>query len=166
MLILWAPARSPSMMSQSPPPFQMSSAFSLLLVPEPQPCIHSRIRSIKWCEERLGHETRSRVQEQLHLRNLLVHLFHKLNDKVHQLVLQHLLGVEVRDQETDIVALDRLSPQNIKALRTLCQEARELVDKDVLNLVGLLDLDAYSHTVDRRLDVHSFVLVTGHGKRV
>lgn len=35
--------------------------------------------------------------EELHLRDLLVYLFHELNDEIHQLVLQHLLGVEVRD---------------------------------------------------------------------
>jgi hypothetical protein len=37
--------------------------------------------------------------EKLHLRDLLVHLLHELDDKVHQLVLQHLFGVKVRDQE-------------------------------------------------------------------
>lgn len=42
------------------------------------------------------------------------------------------------------------------------QEARELVDEDVLNLVGLLDLDADAHRVDARLDEDPLVLVAGH----
>jgi hypothetical protein len=37
--------------------------------------------------------------EELHLRDLLVDLFHELDNKVDQLMLQHLLGVEIGDQE-------------------------------------------------------------------
>lgn len=37
--------------------------------------------------------------EELHFRNLLINLLHELDNKVDQLVLQHLLGVEVRNQE-------------------------------------------------------------------
>jgi hypothetical protein len=51
------------------------------------------------CQEALGDETCSGVQEKLHFRDLLVHVLHELDDKVHQLVLQHLLGVEVGDEE-------------------------------------------------------------------
>ena len=46
-----------------------------------------------------------RTYEELHLRNLPVDLLHELNDEVHQLVLQHLLGMEVGNEERDIVAL-------------------------------------------------------------
>lgn len=41
------------------------------------------------------------------------------------------------------------------------QEAGELVDQDVLNLVGLLDLYGHPDRVDGRLDEHPLVLVTG-----
>jgi len=58
-----------------------------------------------WRQEALGNETCSRVQEELHLRNLLVHVLHELNDEVHQLVLQHLLSVEVGNEEGNIIAL-------------------------------------------------------------
>lgn len=51
------------------------------------------------CQEALRHETCSGVQEKLHLRDLLVHILHELDDKVHQLVLQHLLSVEVGNEE-------------------------------------------------------------------
>ena len=51
------------------------------------------------CQEALSNETSSCVQEELHLRDLLVHILHELNDEVHQLVLQHLLSVEVGDEE-------------------------------------------------------------------
>lgn len=40
-----------------------------------------------------------RTYKKLHFRDLLVYLLHKLDDEVHQLVLQHLLSMEVRDQE-------------------------------------------------------------------
>lgn len=57
------------------------------------------------CQEALGNETSSGVQEELHLRDLLVHILHELNNEVHQLVLQHLLGVEVGDEERNVIAL-------------------------------------------------------------
>lgn len=47
----------------------------------------------------------SRTYEELHLRNFPVDLLHELNDEVYQLVLQHFLGVEVGNEERDIVAL-------------------------------------------------------------
>lgn len=61
--------------------------------------------------------------------------------------------------------LDGLPPQDEETLGSLLQEARELVYQDVLDLVGLLDLDADAHRVDGRLDEHALVLVTGDGKR-
>lgn len=42
-------------------------------------------------------------------------------------MLQHLLGVEVCDQERNIIALNRLSPQDEKGLCSLCQKSSELV---------------------------------------
>lgn len=42
----------------------------------------------------------------------------------------------------------------------MCQEPGELVYQDVLDLVGLLDLDANAYTVDTGLDEDSLVLVT------
>jgi hypothetical protein len=38
--------------------------------------------------------------------------------------------------------------------------------KDVLNLVGLFDLDAYPDTVDARLDQDTLILVSGDGQRI
>lgn len=93
---------------------------------------------------------------------------------------QHGLRMEVRDQEGDVIALeeilaatdlsvlpfpatskylDRFPPQNEEGLSSLCQKPLEFVYKDVFDLVGLLDLDAYAHTVDRRFDEHTLVLV-------
>ena len=46
-----------------------------------------------------------RTYKQLHLRYFLVDLFHKLNDKIDKLVLQHVFCVEIGDQERDIVSL-------------------------------------------------------------
>ena len=41
----------------------------------------------------------SRTYEEFHFGNLLVNLLHELDDKVYQLVLQHRLCVEIRDEE-------------------------------------------------------------------
>lgn len=104
--------------------------------------------------------------EELHFRNLLVNLLHELNDKVDELVLEHFLRVEVGDEERDVVALDGLPPQNEERLGSLSQEPCELMDQNVLNLVCLLDLDAYSYTVDTWLDVYTLILVSRHGERI
>jgi len=136
-------------------------------------------------QEALSHETCSCVQEKLHLRNLLVHILHELNDEVHQLVLQHLLGVEVGDEERNVIALpndqqslpssaqcpasayiDRLPPQDEERLRSLRQESRELVHQDMLDFIRLLDPYADSHTIHRRLDEDTFFLVSRHGQWV
>lgn len=61
-------------------------------------------------QEALSYETSSSVQEELHLRDLLVHILHELNNEVHQLVLQHLLGVEVGDEERNVIALPNDQP--------------------------------------------------------
>lgn len=47
---------------------------------------------------------------------------------------------------------------------THLQESGKLVDEQVLNLIGLLDLDADADGVDARLDQDSLVLVTGNGQ--
>lgn len=39
------------------------------------------------------------------------------------------------------------------------------MDKNTLNFVGLLDLDAYAHRVDGRLYQDALVLVAGDGQR-
>lgn len=45
--------------------------------------------------------------EEFHLRNLLVNLLHELYNEIHQLVLQHLLCMEIRNQERNIISLQR-----------------------------------------------------------
>lgn len=61
--------------------------------------------------------------------------------------------------------LDWFSPQDKECLCSLGQESCELVDEDILNLVGLLDLDADAHTVDTRLDEDLLVLVARNYQR-
>lgn len=46
--------------------------------------------------------------KEFHLRNFLVHLFHEFNHEINELVGEHLFRVEVRDEETDIIALHGL----------------------------------------------------------
>jgi hypothetical protein len=123
--------------------------------------------------------------EKLHLRDLLVDLLHELNNEVNQLVFQHLRRVEVSDQEWNIIALppdvsiaasllpgalsayrNRFPPQDKESLRSLRQETCELVDKDMLDLIGLLDLYADAHGVDTRLDEDALVLVSSNRQRL
>ena len=56
-------------------------------------------------EELLCDDTGPGVDRQLHLADLLVDLLHEVDDEVHQLVLVHLLRVEVGDEKTDIITL-------------------------------------------------------------
>ena len=56
-------------------------------------------------QELFSADTRSGVDGQLHLVDLLVDLLHEVNDEVHQLVLEHLLRVHVGDEEADVIVL-------------------------------------------------------------
>lgn len=56
-------------------------------------------------EEFLGDDASACVDSQLHLADLFVDFLHEMDDKVHQLVLIHLLRVEVGDEEADVIAL-------------------------------------------------------------
>lgn len=58
-----------------------------------------------------------------------------------------------------------LSAQDEERFGSLCQESRKLVYQDVLDLVGLLDLQAYADRVDAGLDEDSLVFVSGDGQR-
>ena len=50
-----------------------------------------------------------------------------MDDKVDQLVSQHLLSVEICDEEANVVSFDLLSPQDDKVLRPPHHETHELV---------------------------------------
>ena len=104
--------------------------------------------------------------KELHLGNLLVNLLHELNDEVNQLVLEHLLCMEVGNQKGDVISLDRFPPKDDEALCSLLQEPCELVDQNVFDLICLLDLDAYAHAVDAGLDEDALVLVARNGEGV
>ena len=60
--------------------------------------------------------------------------------------------------------LDGLPPQDEEGLGSLRQETGELVDKDMLNLVGLLDLDGHADGVYTGFDEDPLVLVSGNGQ--
>jgi hypothetical protein len=69
---------------------------------------HSTTKVLVTCNETLCPHT----YEELHLRDLLVHLFHKFNHEIYQLVGKHLFGVEVCNEEGNIEALHRLPAQD------------------------------------------------------
>lgn len=96
---------------------------------------------------------------------------------------QHLLGVKVCDEKGNIISLmivskmaktsgqhlqylDGFPPQNEKGLGALGQEASELVDKNVLNLIGLLYPDADSDAVDAGFYQDALVFVAGYRQRI
>lgn len=81
-------------------------------------------------------------------------------------MLQHLLCVEIGDQERDIVSLNWFPSQNDEALCSLLQEPCKFVDQDVLDFVCLLDLNAYTDTVDTGLDENALILVARDGEWV
>lgn len=66
------------------------------------------LRSAEGKIPRLWYESLQRLREtyeKLHLGNLFIYLFHELYDEIHQLMLQHLLRMEIRYQERDVVSL-------------------------------------------------------------
>ena len=62
--------------------------------------------------------------------------------------------------------LDGFPSEDEEGLGALCQEAGELVDQDVFDLVCLLDPDADADAVDTGLDEDTLVLIAGDGQRV
>lgn len=70
----------------------------------------------------------------------------------YELVLPHLLCVEIGDEEGDIVSGDSLAPQDDEALRPLHQKGRELFHEDGLDVVALLDAQGEPDRVHRALD--------------
>ena len=54
-----------------------------------------------------------------------------MNDKVHELVLPHLLEVDVGDEERDVLAFGGLATHYNELLGTLHQEPSELVAEDL-----------------------------------
>lgn len=67
-------------------------------------------------------------------------------------MLVHLLGVEVRDEERDVVPLDGLAPEHDEALGAHHHEPHELLAEDAFDVVSLLDEDGHADRVDGRLD--------------
>ena len=56
-------------------------------------------------EEFFRANTRASIERQFHVADFFVNLLHKVDDKVHEFVLVHLLGAEIRDEKADVVAL-------------------------------------------------------------
>ena len=60
----------------------------------------------------LSLSSRLQTYEELHFRDLLVNLLHELDDKVDQFVLEHLLGMEIRNEERDVVTLPDINTRD------------------------------------------------------
>jgi hypothetical protein len=70
------------------------------------------------------------------------------------------------DRRVRAANLDGLPAEDEEGLGPLGQEAGELVDQDVFDLVGLLDLDADTDAVDAGLDKDAFIVVSRDGQGV
>lgn len=60
---------------------------------------------------------------------------------------KHFFRVEVRDEETDVISLYWLPAQNEERFRSLGEEPSEFVNKNVLDLISLLDSDTYAYRI-------------------
>lgn len=118
-------------------------------------------RKIRFC-----HDTGSCIVGKLHLGDLLVYLFHELDDEVDEFVFEHGFGMEVGDEEGDVVAGDGFSAEDDEAFGSLHEEAGELVSQDAFDFVGLFDTDADADRIDTGLDEDLFALVAGDRKRL
>lgn len=103
------------------------------------------------------------VHSDLHAVDLTINLLHKLDNKVHKLVLPKVFKVLVGNEETKIIALDWLSAQNDKLLSTLHQEAREPVGQNLLDFISLLDTNTQANRVNGGLNEALFIFVTRNG---
>jgi hypothetical protein len=97
--------------------------------------------------------------EKLHFRNLLVHLFHELDHEINKLVGKHFFRVEVRNEETDVISLHRLPAQNEERFRSLSEEPSEFVDKNMFDLICLLDSDTYAYGIVAWLNLHFLIFI-------
>lgn len=122
-------------------------------------------KKLETLKKLLGTGSGPRINGQLHLADFLVNFLHKMNDKVDQFVLVHLFCVEVRDEEADVVALDRFPAQNHKIFGPHHHETRKLVAQNLLNFVGLLHGDADPDRVYARLDEDAFLFVAADHHR-
>ena len=94
-----------------------------------------------------------------------VDVLHELDDEVDELRLLHLFGVEVGDEEGEVVSGHRRASEDDEVLRPLREEAREAVDEHLFDLVALLDADRDAQAVDRRLDQRLLTLIARHHHR-
>ena len=96
-----------------------------------------------------------------------------LNDKVHQLVLQHRLRMKIGDQKRNIIPLNhvnlqrhtprtyrnRFPSQDDKTLCPSSKESSQFMSQNAFNVIRLFDFDANADGVDGRFDKDLFILV-------
>jgi len=119
-------------------------------------------------EEGLTGDTGTGVDRELHLRDLLVDVLHELDDEVDELALVEGLGVNVGDEEGDVVHLlavlvlggDGLAAEDEEVVRALGKEAHEPLGEDLVELIELLQADRDADAVHAGLDKHTLLLVT------
>ena len=79
--------------------------------------------------------SRTRVDGELHLADLLINLLHEVDDEVDELVLVHRLCVEVGNQEADVITL-RCNRKETFCWQTITSPAVSFVDSDLYLTTG------------------------------
>jgi len=129
--------------------FSFLNPLLLLLTKWKNLCNHGLVES-------LGGATSTSVDRKLHLRDLLVDIFHELNDEIDKLALVKSLSMNVGDKETDIISdlltivknlNDRLATKHKEVISTLSEEAHETLCKDGIELIELLKANANANAV-------------------
>ena len=78
-----------------------------------------------------------------------------MDDKVHQLVPQHLLSVEVRDEEADVVTINLLPPKNYKVLCPPHHEPHEFVTQQLLYFISLFNSNGNPKNLSNIHKIHN-----------
>lgn len=72
---------------------------------------------------------------------------------------KHFFRVEVGDEETDVISLHWLPAQNEERFGSLGEEPSEFVNKNVLDLICLLDSDTYAYRIVAWLDFDLLIFI-------
>lgn len=72
---------------------------------------------------------------------------------------KHFFRVEVCDEETDVISLHWLPAQNEERFRSLGEEPSKFVDKNVFDLICLLDSDTYAYRIVAWLNFHLLIFI-------
>ena len=111
-------------------------------------------------------DTSTCVNVQLHGSDFSIDFLHEMNDEVNKLNLLQILEVEIGNKERDVVIFARSTTKNLEFFSTHCKETRELINKDSLKSVSLLNLNRNTDRVNGRFNQALLIAITGDNNRL